>query len=187
MNKRLSYLEIQKLLQEYNFLLTDDQYKKEVISINRSEFMKKVWEIKGISPDGDETKELDKKDQNIKEEKIDPSTIELKVKIKIKKLYREIAKITHPDKTNSEEFSGLYIKATKAAEEFDLFALYGICAQLNIVYSFDDEDKNVLKKHVFEKRKMLEAIEKSYIWLYIHAEDDRMKEELIKLFIKATE
>ena len=42
MGNKLKELEIKKLIQEYNFLLTDDEYKKEIIQENRPVFMEKV-------------------------------------------------------------------------------------------------------------------------------------------------
>ena len=46
MEDRLKKLEIKKLIQEYNFLSTEDEYRKEVISETKTTFMEKVGEIR---------------------------------------------------------------------------------------------------------------------------------------------
>lgn len=184
MNERLEQLEIQRLLQEYNFLILDDEYKQEVISSGKSEFLKKVHELNGSTPSQPESKEINENVEKPKKQKIDPNTVDPKVREKVKKLYREIAKLTHPDKVDSDELVELYTKATIAAEEFDLFVLYGICAQLNISHSIDKEDKGVLKEHISNKKKKLDGIERSFIWLYVHAETEEEKEKLVKSFVE---
>ena len=184
MNERLEQLEIQRLLQEYNFLILDDEYKQEVISSGKSEFLKKVHELNGSTPSQPESKEVNGNVEKPKKQKIDPNTVDPKVREKVKKLYREIAKLTHPDKVDSDELVELYTKATIAAEEFDLFVLYGICAQLNISHSIDKEDKGVLKEHISNKKKKLDGIERSFIWLYVHAETEEEKEKLVKSFVE---
>jgi len=183
MDKKLEKLEVQKLLQEYSFLKVDDEYKKEVIAAGKEEFMKKVYEKNGSTPPPKpQTKEGE--EEVIKSKKIDPKSIDPKVRKKIKKLYREIAKLTHPDKVDSDELVGLYHEATVAADEFDLFTIYSVCAQLNISHSLDKEDIGVLKIHIIDKREKLEDIEKSFIWLYTQAKSEEKKEELINLFVK---
>ncbi len=50
MSKRLEQLEVKKLLQEYSFLLLDEEYKREVIDGGREEFLTKIREIRGEQP-----------------------------------------------------------------------------------------------------------------------------------------
>jgi hypothetical protein len=181
MSKRLEQLEMQKLLQEYSFLLLDGEYKQEVIKDNREEFLNKIREVRGDNPPPPLTEPQEQK----KGEKINPNTVNKSTKDKIKKLYREIAKITHPDKAKTDEHTDLYIQATVAADGFDLFALYKICSQLNITHSIDNEDKDILKIRINKKRDELKSIESSFIWLYTHAQTEEEKEKLINHFINA--
>jgi len=166
MSEKLEQLELKKLFQEYNYLILDDQYKKELISEVQPEFLIRVSELRKDPPQQIlpiPPKEKVKKDL--------PITPELKNKIK--KLYREIAKVTHPDKVNSKEYEGIYIKATKASEECNLFELYDICSELGILYSMELEDKDILRIHINEKRDELQKIESSFIWLYINAKNEK--------------
>lgn len=42
MENQLKNLEIKKMVQEYNFLLSDSEYKKEMIETYREEFLKEI-------------------------------------------------------------------------------------------------------------------------------------------------
>jgi len=179
MGNRLEQLEVKKLLQEYNFLLLDEEYKNEVIDSNKEEFLNKIREAhNGTPPPPPQTPQ-----EQPPKKKIDPNTIDKSTREKVKKLYREIAKITHPDKAKTDEHVGLYMKATIAAEEFDLYVLYEICLQLNVVHSIDKEDKDILKIRINEKKDKLKNIENSFIWLYAHAPTDEEKQKLVDQFI----
>ena len=46
MNNKVRKLELKKIIQEYNFLLTDEKYKQEVISENKSKFLKEIHDRK---------------------------------------------------------------------------------------------------------------------------------------------
>jgi hypothetical protein len=53
MSDKLKELEIKKLFKEYDFLLVEDDYKKELIDVNKGEFLKKINEKRsemGIPP-----------------------------------------------------------------------------------------------------------------------------------------
>jgi hypothetical protein len=180
MSKRLEQLEIQKLLQEYSFLLLDEEYKKEIVENNREEFLNKIRNTRGDTPPPPPIQPQEKP----KKDKIDPNTVDKSTKDKVKKLYREIAKITHPDKAKTDKHTDLYMQATVAADEFDLFTLYEICSKLNITHSIDGEDKDILKIRINKKRDELKSIESSFIWLYAHANTEEEKTQLINHFIK---
>jgi hypothetical protein len=179
MSKRLEQLEVQKLLQEYSFLLLDEEYKREIVESNREEFLNKIRNTRGDTPPPPPTQPQEKP----KKDKIDPSTVDKTTKDKVKKLYREIAKVTHPDKAKTDEHTDLYMQATVAADEFNLFVLYEICSKLNISHSIDIEDKDILKIRINKKRDELKSIESSFIWLYAHAQTEEEKQKLIDQFI----
>jgi hypothetical protein len=184
MNDKLEQLAIKRLLKEYSFLVLDDEYKKEVISTGKAEFMKMVHDMRGDTPPPTSNEISEQTGEISKKPKIDPSTVDPKVREKVKKLYREIAKLTHPDKTNSEQHVELYTQATEAMEEFDLMTLYNICDTLNISYTLGKEDKDVLKEHIKNKKEKLSGIENSFIWIFMHEEEEIKREQLVKLFIE---
>lgn len=188
MNDKLKKLEIKKLLQEYNFLLLDDEYKKEIISDNRPEFLEKVQTLKselGITqePEIKQEKE-DVKEDLPKKPKLDPNSINKSTRDKVKKLYREIVKKTHPDKTNSEDLINLYMKATIASDDYNLFELFIICIELNIDIDIDINDKDTLTVLIEMKKNELKSIESSFIWLYHTSKTEEEKNKLVELFVK---
>ena len=184
MSDKLKELEIKKLIKEYDFLLIEDEYKKELIEKHKTEFLKKINDRRnelGISPKIDVP--ITKEELDIKKEE---NSIEVnqETKKKIKDFYRKIVKITHPDKTNSEKLVNLYIKAKKYYEQNNLLELYMICIDLNIIIDLNDFKMEELKKSVDKKRKELENLEKSYLWLWLHSETETAKEKIIKSFIE---
>jgi hypothetical protein len=188
MGDKLKTLEIKKLIQEYNFLLLDDEFKKEVISENRPEFLEKTQKLRsdlGIINDPDPQPEKKEEEVNLpKKPKIEPDSVDKSVKDKVKKLYREIVKKTHPDKVDSEDLINLYMSATIAADEYNLMELFIICDQLSINFEIDFEDKGTLIALIEMKKKELKDIESSFIWIYYMAKTEEEKNKLVELFVK---
>jgi hypothetical protein len=186
MDNKLKKLEIKKLIQEYNFLLLDDEYRQEIISENKTDFLTKVEKLKSELGIINEP-ETPKKEEEVnlpKKPKIDSGQVSKSTKDKVKKLYREIAKKTHPDKTNSEELVNLYMRATVAAEDYNLFEIFIICNELNIDIDLDLEDKDTLITLIEMKKREIKSIEASFIWLYYMAKTEEEKNKLIELFVK---
>lgn len=186
MNDKLKKLEIKKLLQEYNFLLIDDEYKQEVISETKTNFLTSVEKLKSELGIQTEVQPQTKNNDLTlpKKPKIDPQSVSQSTKDKVKKLYREIAKKTHPDRTGSEELINFYRLATEAANEYNLFELFIICNKLNIDTNVDFEDKDTLLVLIEMKRKELKSIEDSFIWLYANSKTEEDKNKVIEMFVK---
>ena len=190
MSDKLKKLEVKKLVQEYNFLLTEDEYRKEIIEENRLTFMEKVGELKKKLNIGTNQDKIDELNQKQKEEKkeneINPENVSNSTKNKVKKIYREIVKITHPDKINSEKHIELYYKATKHAEKLNILELFQICVELNIPIELDMEDVDVLNFLIQKKKEEIKKIDSSFIWLWVNGKSDEEKDKIIDLFVKQT-
>ena len=181
MSKKLKKLEIQKILQEYSFLRIDDEYKKTLKEEHISDFLKQA----GIHKDGNEQETEPKPVEFKKDEKvIDDKDISKYSKLKMKNIYREIVKVTHPDKTDSEELNEIYVEAKKAKERNDLLELYFICGKLKIDIKLDEIDIKALNKIIENKKKVLEQFEKSWIWAWANANSDEERDALVKKFNK---
>ena len=106
----------------------------------------------------------------------------------MKKLYRKIVKLTHPDKTmhknNKKELNELYIRAKKAMSEMDVYEILTICDRLDIEYSIDINQKDILEENLIKKREKLKSLESSFIWLWIKADSDVKKDEIVNLFLQ---
>jgi hypothetical protein len=189
---KLKNLKVQKLIQEYTFLLTDDEYKKEVVSTYQKDFLSIInGMIKPEEPKKEEEKSDDSKkegddttEQPKKQPKIGDDLVNETTKSKIKKIYRDIVKLTHPDKVNSNDLIKLYIEAKDAYEDNDLFVLYFICGKLNIPLELDEEDTEILNKLIEVKRKELKSIETSFLWQWVHAKNDDEKERMVTTFVE---
>ena len=188
MDDKLKKLHIKKLIQEYNFLSTEDEYRKEVVDQNKTSFLDAVQEIrKKLDIPIQEPKVFDNKEiknevlKNTKPENVSEST-----KSKVKKIYREIVKITHPDRTNSKDLVEFYIKATIAADNFNILDLFRICIELKIQIELDMEDVDVLNFLIKNKKDEIEKIEVSFIWLWLNTKTEEEKDKIVEMFIKQT-
>jgi hypothetical protein len=193
MKDKLKQLEIKKIFQEYNLLLVDDEYKKEMINEYRADFLTEIENKRrelGIEP------EVPKIEDEPKTENIDSSDavadptktiiyVDEETKKKLKKIYKEIVKKTHPDKTNSEKHLDMYIKSKQAYEENNIIDLYSICIDLQIEFDYDVIDIKSMLEIIDHKKMKLKNLESSYLWLWVHSQDESEKEKIISLFIQA--
>jgi hypothetical protein len=180
MGKTLIQLQNERLIKEYNYVLSDLEYKRGIVKDLQSEFMSQVFSAlkdNDVIPDEQEKTMQCNKDPYITE-------VDEKTKKKIKHLYREISKKTHPDK----DTQGLYLQenldASEAYENNDIYALYQICDKVGIPYEIDIEDFSLIQQMIDGIRKDIQIIEESYIWLWHTAVTDERKMILIKAFAK---
>lgn len=187
MDEKIEQLQINKLIQEFSFLKSDEELKKELIENNQNIFLELVHEeLANLNPEQiKEPNDTNKEPKSVKvESKIDMSTVSENTKVKVKKIYREIVKKTHPDKVNSEELNELYIKATEYYVTYDIFELYFISKTLNIKIKLSLDEKNTLNQLIELKKNELKAIETSFIWLWLNAQNDDEKNALVHKFLK---
>lgn len=180
MDDKLVDLHINKLIQEYSYLKSDEDLKKELINANQSIFLglvnSKLNDL-NLSPETPNS--------SIKkiEPKIDISGVSENTKIRFKKIYRDIVKKTHPDKVESEELKELYLKATEAYEEYNLFELCLISKTLNIKVKLSIEETKTLNELIENKKNDIKKIESSFIWLWINSNSEDEKNKLVDDFI----
>ena len=186
MEEKLHELHINKIIQEYSYLKSDEDFKKEVISTKQSEFLKSINQtLQTFSPDQirkyDDTQPppvIDKK------KGIDIDEIPHNTKIKAKNVYRDIVKLTHPDKVDDNDLNDLYIEAKDAYEVYDLFELYFIARSLNIRLKLTFEEMDTLNKLIDLKKQNIKSIESSYVWLWINGSSEDEKIRIVNQFIE---
>ena len=187
MSDKLKKLQIKKLIQEYEFLLTESEYVKEIVDENKSVFLDAAQEVRkklNIPIPEPKTNNENVESESINEKK--PHNISDSTKSKVKKIYREIVKLTHPDKTNSEKMIEIYRNATMAADNHNILDLFQICVELQIPIELDMDDIDVLKFLIKIKKDDIKKIESSFIWLWLNAKTEDEKNKLIELFVKQT-
>ena len=209
MNK-LKSLEIKKLLKELEFTESDFEYRNLAVSeadslfINSiSEFLNQHPELKKIYDDkitekinktiekiqkksNDETEKLDENVQDDispteEEQKDDEDKTNIS---QIKKLYREIVKLTHPDKVKSNKHNELYIKSSKYYESGNKIGIYSICNELEIEYEIEEDDVVLISEQISNLKSKINFLESTFAWQWYNCEDEILKSQILLNFIK---
>ena len=204
---RLKQLEIKKLMKELEFIESDFTYKSEIVHDADNNFIKSVNELlekhpllkevfdKKINSKIDNifqrrSEELNDRIESIKESNQEVSIEEEEVIVekvidkRVKKLYREIAKITHPDRIDNKKLNDLYIKATHFYDNNDIAGTYSICNELDIDYEPDESDNQLISNKINGLKNRISFIESTLTWVWYHSTDNTEKEQMILRYIK---
>ena len=187
MDEKLVDLQINKLIQEYSYLKSDEELKKELINLKQKDFLDLVnGKLNELNPQDSNHEPKSKQEPKSKkiEPKIDISGISENTKVRIKKIYRNIVKVTHPDKVDSDELKELYMEATEAYEAYNIFELCFISKKLNIKVKLSLEETKTLNELINSKKDEIKKIESSFIWLWLTAPNEIDKNELVDKFIE---
>jgi len=199
-------LEINKLFKEFEYVKSDYEYKSEIVREADVEFLKSIdtilnksEELKSIYHDKVDIKikdKIEKRTQDIHIEESDDGRFEVEISIeennhqtnirpnKIKKLYRQIVKITHPDKVEQERLNTLYIEASKFYNENDIIGIYKICDELSIPYEVEDDDILLVKENISIFKDRISFLENTFTWKWFNENDDN-KVELVLKYIRS--
>ncbi len=210
MNK-LKSLEIKRLLKELEFIESDFEYRNLAVSeadslfINSiSEFLSQHPELKKIYDDKitekiNKTiekiqKKSDEEIKNLEFENLqdDISPIEETQKddedktdiSQIKKLYREIVKLTHPDKVKSNKYNELYIKSSNYYESGNKIGIYSICNELDIEYEIEEDDVILINEQILNLKNKINFLESTFAWQWYNCEDEMLRNQILLNFIK---
>lgn len=201
---KIRKLEVKKLIKELNFTESDYIYKKEMVNEIEASFIKSVNlflenhpEIKQVFNDKINQsvenifnkKKLEIENKLNSEDEVEQAeegevVINVKVK-KLKKLYREIAKTTHPDKINNKKLNDIYLKATQYYNALDITGTYSLCDELEITYEVDDEDYQLIIDKINELKDRIKFIESTLTWQWYNVEDENQKTKIIINYIKS--
>ena len=183
MSDKLKQLEIKKLLSEYEYLIVDDEYKQQIISDYSSQFINEINEKSGIKEEkSEEDEEIIPPEEREIIKKINDEDLTDETKKRMKSMFREIMKKTHPDKVQSEELVDMYIKSKEAYETNDILGLCFYANKLNVIVELSDMEVEILKDMIKKKKEELETIEKSWLWLWYKAGTEQAKDNVVKLY-----
>ncbi len=182
MSDKLKQLEIKKLLSEYEYLIVDDEYKQQIISDYSSEFISEINETAGIKEEKEEERDIPPPEEKEIIKKINDEDLTDETKKRMKSMFREIMKKTHPDKVQSEELVDIYIKSKEAYETNDILGLCFYANKLNVIVELSDMEVEILKDMIKKKKEELETIEKSWLWLWYKASTEQAKDNIVKLY-----
>jgi predicted RNA-binding protein with RPS1 domain len=208
---KIKLLQLKKLLKELEYIESDFEYRSELISEADNEFIKSINNFLDIHPDIKDIydKKINEKiDQSIKknqesnpiteleitedveEEPIYESVIDnmvtdlVETNVKLKKLYREIVKLTHPDKIKKSNLNDIYIKATQFYNFNDKIGIYRICSELNIDYDIDDDDEIFISERIDSLRKRISFLESTFTYKWFESESEEEKNKIMIEYIK---
>jgi hypothetical protein len=192
MSDKLKQLEIKKLLTEYDYLVIDEEIKTEVVNEYLPKFTEEINEftnkIEGKKEEekkevkkGNDVNNGDPKEKEIKKV-IEDDYLPKETKDRIKKLFREIVKKTHPDKTKSEDLIEIYIKSKEAYESNDILKLSYYANKVGINVELSDMEIQLLNDLIIYKKEELNEIEKSWLWKWYKTNTETEKDMIIKMF-----
>lgn len=193
--------------EEYDCIIMQAKYLKSRIKIDEArlvditeEFMKEYFEICKTVPE-EEKVILEaailgnkKKSQELTEPRPEPEIMEVKTKKRseaLRKVYKEIAKKTHPDTLigldvdEQEKKKSLFQGAQEAIDESNLVGLLEIAEELDIeIESEKEEQIEVIKKNVKQIKKRLKEIKETTAWQWFYAENDEDKHDIMLAYMQ---
>lgn len=197
---RIKLLEIKKLFKELDYVQSDFEYRSEIISEADTNFLNGVNSFLDGHP---ELKELyeskvnERVNQFIHTESYEPITEQpqddfeeeeifiVDKSPKVKKLYREIVKITHPDKSDNKSHNDIYVKATQYYDMNDKIGIYKICYQIGLESRIDYEDKVEIQNEVNNLKNKILFITNTLSYKWYISNDINIKNKLLLSFIES--
>lgn len=167
-----------------------DLYDKKITE-KINETIKKRAEEDKESEDESESEEVgeDVSDNIHEDERVNQDTKEEEenrevISPKLKKLYREIVKLTHPDIVKKKHLNELYIEATMYYDNNDKIGIYKICSQLEIDYEIEEDDEEFISTKIDQLRKKIGFLESTFTWKWYKTEDEVERSQILINYIK---
>ncbi len=209
---KLKSLQLKRLLKELDYIESELEYRSELINEADSQFLleinyfleenpelkkiynnildarveqiinRKIQEKPNFSDEFNSGEDEDLEKQP--EENNENEENKIIVSPKIKTLYREIVKITHPDINKKKELNDIYINATKFYSLNDKIGIYKICSELNIDYEVDEEDEQDINKKINDTKDRIVFIESTLTWKWFNENDEQTKKKIMLDYIK---
>ena len=192
MKSTMKELEMQQLINEMVFLKEDLKLKEEISKeiekdfnthlediVNSDEGLKEQWQSSIVN---NKPFDIDI-DIDINNDK----TIKGKIHVSdgMKKIYRDIAKLTHPDKTDDNEKNDTYMKATESYENDDIIDLIYYAKKLGIVYDYNTLDITKMKENILDIKAKINTYQNSisFKWYYNDKSETVIKNYIATQFI----
>jgi hypothetical protein len=199
---KIKQLEVKKLLKELDFIESDFDYKNEINYEADNNFIRTINDFLESQPQLKEifnnkiNQKMDfafqKKIKNIENKELDENIENISEKIvilnpkleKIKKLYREVVKATHPDRIKNKKLNEIYLRATHFYGLQDLIGMYMVCEELDIFYESDEEDFGSIVEKINKLKERIKFIESTLSWKWYHISDQEERNQIIIDYIK---
>lgn len=193
-------LEFNKLIKELDFIDSDLMYKSSLIKVADENFIRDVNKVLETFP---QLKQLVDEKTKIRMEVLNQvpppvethyndSQVEDEEEIiydskdpKLKTLYRQIARSTHPDVMGQENLKEVYLDAQKAYDSNNIIQILSICDRLKINYEITKQEFDLIKDEINHKRQRIQFLESTYTWKWYHVESIEEKSRIILDYLGA--
>lgn len=198
---RLSQLQAKKMMKELEYLNSELDWKNELISDADGKFMNNVNDFLDQNPELKhefdkvmdrrmaETVRIATERANSCSDYAETEKVQTHEKKesnpKVKSMFREVVKMTHPDKIDDPRMNEMYIDACRFYEQDDLFSFYTLCGKLGMEYEVDECDLEELERHIDSVREKIGMIEAATTWVWYNAEDERFKKDIVLRYVMA--
>jgi hypothetical protein len=191
-------LEFNRLIKELDFVDSDLIYKSSLLKLADENFIKDVNQVLESHPQLKTILE-DKNQERMKFLNFVDITIPISQETqdeeedyiteskptKLKSLYKEIAKSTHPDKSNQENLKEVYLDAQKAYESNDLLQILSICDRLKINYEISTDEFDLIRSEIDTKKQRIKFLESTYTWKWYHESSNYQKNQIIMNYLES--
>lgn len=194
-------LKIKKLLKELDYVESDFELRNEIIGSADADFIKSINSFLLENPELKEiydnrmNEKLKESIKNSEEEEEEEESDNLDVDIErdlkekesdfeLKKIYREIVKITHPDIVKVKRLNDFYIKATIFYDDGDKIGLYKLCDDLGIIYELTEKDTDIIEGNIDKLKKKISFLESTFTWKWYNAEEDSEKNKILLEYVR---
>jgi len=133
---------------------------------------------------GEDVTDNIREDERNEEARIEEVEITENISPKLKKLYREIVKLTHPDKVKKKKLNDIYIKATDYYNLSDKVGIYKICSELDIDYDIEEEDEMFISTKIDSLKKRIGFLESTFTWKWYRTTSEEEKNQILINYIK---
>jgi len=183
----------QLLITKLNALQTELETSKEIVYEANLEiqnlYNERIKESSETQKSTDHSKELSTESRDQSEEHApDITIVEKNAPPEIKKMFKKIASICHPDKIeeipegpNKTWLENLYTRARKALEDCNFFELLRIYQDLELEPPEITEEQIIeIENKIKDIKKELNMLESTIAWHWYFAKDEATKEKILK-------
>ena len=189
--EKVELLRVLSLFKYLDYLNSEIKWKEEQLDTLQIEFNEEIQKVLKDIPElkkmYDEKYDINLENLNNKTEfKEDTKISSNKNKSKkVKKLYREIVKLTHPDIIKDNRLNNIYLDATEKYNNNDEFGVYQLCQKLDIEFEFDEKERKILEKSIKTYEQRIKFLDTSYVWSFYHLKDPLERKSVVVEYLKS--
>ncbi len=176
-------LKFRTLVKKISFLKSDLEYHRAEHKKRRKVFYSDL--DKFMASEKFETSEEKLKNNLVNVYKKQEAVEAPRLKKQSKKLFKKVAKLTHPDIAKEVEKHEMFREAKTAVEEGDWFSMYEISTELGIdIGNISEEHLMWLEQEINKLQKIIKGITDTFEWIYCN--EGANKDQLLTTYCMMT-